>query len=54
MPKYEVVEVIRRYYEVEAIGRLTAYDAVIDGDKSTILVDEEISFESAIEIKENN
>jgi hypothetical protein len=59
MPKYEVVEVIRKYWEVEAKTKEEAYDLVMDGDEvegelSANLVDEEGSTESVTEIKENN
>ena len=39
MPKYEVVEVIRKYWEVEANSGQEAYDLVMDGDPSAKLVD---------------
>ena len=59
MPKYEIVEVIRKYWEVEANSAEEAYDLVMDGDEvegelSATLVDEEGSTESVTEIKENN
>jgi septum formation topological specificity factor MinE len=57
MPKYEVVEVIRKYWEVEADSVEQAYDLVMDGDEvegelSATLVDEEGSTESVTEIRE--
>ena len=59
MPKYEVVEVIRKYWEVEAGSEEEAYDFVMDGgevegDLSATLVDEDGCTESITEIKENN
>ena len=50
MTKYEVVEVTRKYYEVEANSAEEAYDLVMDGDPSVTLVDEEGSTESVTEI----
>jgi len=52
MPKYEVVEVTRKYYEVEANSAEEAYDLVMDGDPSVTLVDEEGSTDSVTEIVE--
>jgi len=52
MPKFEVVEVIRKYWEVEADSTEQAYDLVMDGDPSATLVDEEGSTESVTEIVE--
>ena len=50
MPKFEVVEVIRKYWEVEANSAEEAYDFVVDEDPSAILVDEEGSTESVTEL----
>jgi hypothetical protein len=52
MPKYEVVEVIRKYWEVEADSAEEAYDLVMDGDPSVTLVDEEGSTEGVTEVVE--
>jgi hypothetical protein len=52
MPKYEVVEVIRKYWEVEADSVEAAYDLVMDGDPSATLVDEEGSTEGVTEVVE--
>jgi hypothetical protein len=52
MPKYEVVEVIRKYWEVEADSVEAAYDLVMDGDPSATLVDEEGSTEAVTEVVE--
>ena len=53
MPKYEVVEVTRKYWEVEAGCSEEAYDLVMDGDPSAILVDTDGETESITETKEN-
>jgi len=52
MPKYEVVEVIRKYWEVEAKTKEEAYDFVMDGDPSAKLMDEDGDTESITEIRE--
>lgn len=52
MPKYEVVEVSRKYWEVEANSEQEAYDLAMDGDPAAILVDEDGETESIIEIRE--
>lgn len=52
MAKYEVVEVIRKYWEVEADSAEVAYDLVMDGDPSATLVDEEGSTEAVTEVVE--
>jgi len=52
MPKFEVVEVIRKYWEVEADSVEAAYDLVMDGDPSATLVDEEGSTEAVTEVVE--
>jgi len=49
MPKYEVVEVIRKYWEVEAKTKEEAYDFVMDGDPSAKLMDEDGDTESITE-----
>jgi hypothetical protein len=54
MPKYEIVEVNRKYWEVEADTPEQAYDLVMDGDRSAELVDEDGDTESITEIKETN
>jgi hypothetical protein len=51
MPKYEVVEVIRRYWEVEADSVEQAYDDAIIG-QAGVLVKEHSDTESIIEYGE--
>lgn len=53
MPKYEVVEVIRNYWEVEANSVEEAYDNAIIGQAGT-LIKEDGETESVTEIKEDN
>lgn len=48
MPKYEVVEVIRKYWEVEANSVEEAYDNAIIGQAGT-LIKEDGETESIIE-----
>ena len=50
MPKFEVVEVTRKYWQVEADSKEQAYDLVMDGDPSVTLVDEEGSTEAVTEM----
>ena len=51
MPKYEVVEVIRKYWEVEANSVEEAYDNAIIG-QAGILIKEDGETDSITEIRE--
>lgn len=52
MPRYEVVEVIRKYWEVEADSTEQAYDLVMDGHREAILVNEDGECADIIELGE--
>ena len=52
MPKYEVTEVIRKYWEVEADFTEQAYDLVMDGHREATLVNEDGECGDIIEIEE--
>ena len=52
MPRYEVTEVIRKYWEVEADSTEQAYNLVMDGHREADLVNETNECSDIIEIEE--
>lgn len=52
MPRYEVTEVIRKYWEVEADSTEQAYYLVMDGHREAILVNEDGECADIIELGE--
>lgn len=54
MPKYEVVEVTRKYWQVEAETKEEAYDLVMDGHREAVLIDEDGECADIVEIEETS